>query len=430
MNQKLTSVLLGGAVAALLAGCADAVIPTTPVAASSAAAAREATASVARDRYLVHLAASARDVPGMSRALAAAHGGTIHHTLEGVFHGFSATLPAPAAEALRKNPNVVLVEPVALLSNAAHYEQLSAPWGLDRIDQRALPLDGAYRTYNTGAGAEIYILDTGILPTHQEFGGRASIGYDARPGDSRGGLPYGRDCHGHGTHVAGIAGGATTGVAKHATIIGVKANIDCTKTYNVDDVMAALRWVRDRKLANPSQPMVLNMSVNVIGGTNSTLDNTVQQVISAGVYVVVAAGNGDTNGNAVNACNVSPARVAGAYTVGWTNQNDSRNAISNYGSCLDMFAPGSGILSAGHTGTADYDVQSGTSMAAPFVAGAVAAGLVSTGWTMSTSSGPRLSYTPDVVTNAGTGSPNRLLYTGLDWLPQLVEEWPPCFPWC
>ncbi|NUS18058.1 MAG: S8 family peptidase, partial [Streptomyces sp.] len=271
----------------------------------------------------------------------------------------------------------------------------ASSWGLDRIDQRQLPLDGQFNTTGKGAGATAYILDTGIDYAHSEFGGRAVPGYDAI-GDGR----NGQDCNGHGTHVAGTVGGATFGVAPQAALVSVRV-LGCDGSGTWAGVVAGLDWVAQ----NAQQPAVLNAS---LGGDSSTaVDDAVNALADAGVLPVVAAGN-----NSTDACGVSPARAEGAFTVGATTSSDQQASFSNYGSCLSIYAPGEDIVSA-RLGGGSLS-ESGTSMASPHVAGVAvlykathpAASAAEVGsWLLGAS-------TAGVLGGVTPGSPNNLLYTG------------------
>jgi subtilisin family serine protease len=330
----------------------------------------------------------------VAEVLTSAYGGRINRVYRHALNGYAAEMTEDEALALSQDPRVQFVEEDGVMT--ADATQSGATWGIDRIDQRALPLSGTY-TYNwTGAGVRAYIIDTGILTSHTQFGGRAAVSYDAI-GDGR----NGQDCNGHGTHVAGTVGGSTYGVAKGVSLRAVRV-LNCTGSGSTSGVIAGVNWVA----ANRVLPAVANMSLG--GGASSSLDTAVNNAINAGVTFAVAAGNSNAN-----ACNYSPARVAAAITVGSTTSTDARSSFSNYGTCLDIFAPGSSIRSAWHTSTTATNTISGTSMASPHVAGAAALYLQgNTGASNATVRNALVTgSTTNRVTSAGTGSPNRLLYT-------------------
>lgn len=387
--------MLSVAAASLLAiGCIDE--PSAP-----SAIPQEPSASVIADqeagteipgRYILLFSKDAKDPPGLARQLANAHSGRIYHTYRAAVKGFAATLPPQALEALQRNPNIVLIEPDRVVTLTA--TQNNATWGLDRIDQRDRPLNTTYTYTPTGAGVRAYIVDTGIRTSHSEFGGRASVGFDALGGN-------GQDCNGHGTHVAGTVAGAVYGVAKSAIPIAVRV-LSCSGSGSTSGVIAGVDWVR----SNHVKPAVANMSLG--GGISSTLDNAVRNAVNAGVPFAVAAGNSNAD-----ACNSSPSRVAEAITVGSTTSSDARSSFSNFGTCLDIFAPGSSITSAWYTSNTATNTISGTSMASPHVAG-VAALYLQTNPSASSSAVANAiisTATTGRVTSPGSGSPNRLLYS-------------------
>lgn len=330
--------------------------------------------------------------PDLAELLTAIYGGETKKLYKHALNGFAARMTEEQALALSEDPRVAFVEEDARVYAIA--TQTSAPWGLDRIDQRALPRNGSY-TYNyTGAGVRVYVIDTGIRTTHAQFGTRAAVSFDAFGGN-------GQDCNGHGTHVAGSVGGSTYGVAKGALLRGVKV-LDCQGSGSNSGVIAGVDWVAQ----NHIKPAVANMSLG--GAASTALDNAVTNAVNAGVTFVVAAGNENQN-----ACNVSPARAAGTLTVGSTTSTDARSSFSNFGSCVDIFAPGSSIASAWYTSNTATNTISGTSMASPHVAGAAALYLQ-----RDTAAAPATvrtailnGATANVLTGIGTGSPNRLLYS-------------------
>ena len=337
----------------LLAACQSA-DPIAPEQAQPAAPVMAAS-DIARipGRYIVVFKSATRDVPGAARALAEAAGGQMGYLYNGGIKGFSVTLPPAAAAVLARSPLVEFVEEDQIMTASAI--QASATWGIDRLDQRTLPLNASYSYTATGTGVNAYIVDTGILPTHTEFGNRASIGYDAITPTA----PQ-PDCNGHGTHVAGTVGGSTYGVAKAVRLIGVRV-LNCNGSGSTSGVIAGVNWVA----TNAVKPAVANMSLG--GGASTALDNAVKAAINNGVTFVVAAGNSN-----LPACQYSPARVSAAITVGATTRTDAQASYSNYGSCLDLFAPGSAITSAWYTSATSTATISGTSMASPHVAGVAA----------------------------------------------------------
>lgn len=397
------------------------------------------------DQYIVVFKedlVSAASVSAMAADLVAAAGGETLQVYDAALQGFAARFPAgtgaEVAARLQQDERVAYVEQDAIASttqetpsaeqddtasitqDATVYHktpfeaeeakaaegqrsidtvQYGPVWGLDRNDQRNLPLNGQYIYFATGANVRAYIIDTGIRIAHSQFGGRASYGYDAIDGA----LPA-DDCNGHGTHVAGTVGGSTYGVAKGVRLIAVRV-LGCNGSGSYSQIIAGVNWVTNQKALAPSVPMVANMS---LGGPASTaLDNAVVNSISRGVTYVVAAGN-----DGGLACNSSPARTAGTITVGATDVTDTRPTWSSYGGCVDIFAPGVSITSAWYTSNTATANLNGTSMAAPHVTGVVALYLqrtpsASPSTVRSTIFGVA---TAGIVKNPGTGSFNRMLY--------------------
>ncbi|HEX8186671.1 MAG TPA: S8 family peptidase [Blastocatellia bacterium] len=285
--------------------------------------------------------------------LTAAYGGAITNVFSYAINGFAARMTEEQALKLSSDPRVKFVEEDSVME--ATTTQSNPPWGLDRIAQRDLPLNNSYSYTTTGAGVNVYIIDTGIRRTHTQFGGRAVVGFDAI-GDGR----NTSDCNGHGTHVSGTVGGSTYGVAKGVRLFAVRV-LDCNGSGSNSGVIAGVDWVT----ANRIRPAVANMSLG--GGASAALDTAVNNSINAGVTYAIAAGNSNQD-----AINFSPARVGAAITVGSTTINDARSSFSNFGSVVDIFAPGSSILSSWFSSDTATATLSGTSMATPHVAGVAA----------------------------------------------------------
>jgi subtilisin family serine protease len=327
--------------------------------------------------------------------LARQYGGRIAHVYENTIRGFAAEMSATSAAALARHAQVRYIE-----QDSERFivdTQTGATWGLDRIDQRDLPLNGSY-TYDTVASTvHVYVIDTGIRRTHAQFGGRVSTVGFSSISDGNGTS----DCNGHGTHVAGTIGGTTYGVAKSVSLHPVRV-LDCNGSGSTAGVIAGVDWVT----ANRTTPAVANMSLG--GGASTALDDAVRRSIAAGVTYALAAGN-----NNANACNSSPSRVTQALTVGSSTTGDARSSFSNFGTCVDLFAPGSSITSAWNTSDTASNTISGTSMATPHVAGAAALYLATNPTAAPSVVNAAIINNASVnkLSGVGAGSPNRLLYS-------------------
>jgi subtilisin family serine protease len=332
--------------------------------------------------------------PGAAVAAAAHRAGVAtRHTYTHALTGFAATLTAGQLRALRRDADVQAIEPNQVV-HALTTQSPTPNWGLDRIDQRTLPLNNAYTYFAAGAGVTAYVIDTGIDPTHPDFGGRAAVGYDATGGN-------GIDCNGHGTHVAGILGAKTYGVAKSVRLLGVRV-LNCQGSGTFADVIEGVDWVS----ANSPGPAVANMSLG--GSKSAAVDTAVNNLAASGVFVAVAGG-----GSGTDACNFSPGGASGAFTVAASDRTDHVASFNNTGPCIKLYAPGVQITSLWLNGTTA--TLSGSSMSAPHTAG-VAALYKSrfgdqptptvTQWLISVA-------TVGVLIGVPPNTPNRLLYTNL-----------------
>ncbi|GAA3752406.1 hypothetical protein GCM10022225_41070 [Plantactinospora mayteni] len=397
MSLPRRSVVVGVSTLAMIAAAALPAAAAPPEAPVRGVGSPNAVA----DSYIVvfkDTSVARANVSTTARGLIGKHGGKVGRTYSAALRGFEVSVSGQAARRIAADPSVAYVQQNQTFQVTG--TQPNPPsWGLDRIDQRNLPLNSSYTYPNTASNVNAYVIDTGIRFSHSDFGGRAVSGFDAIDGGTA------DDCHGHGTHVAGTVAGTSYGVAKGPRVYGVRV-LNCSGSGTTAQVVAGMDWVT----ANAVRPAVANMSLG--GGADSAIDTAVNNSINAGITYVVAAGNGNSLGVRQDACNYSPARVPNAITVGATQNNDAAASFSNFGTCVDILAPGVGITSAWSTSDTATNTISGTSMASPHVAGAAALVL---------SANPTWSpqqvrdylvnnSTPNVVTNPGTGTPNRLLY--------------------
>lgn len=375
--------LLSVAAAVLLVAGLTAPASAAPLVAVTAAPAGQGISG----QYIITLKKGA----SISAAVSRSHSSPLYRYGK-VLNGFAARLSSAQLTNLRSDSSVAAIEEDGVMR--IDTTQTNPPsWGLDRIDQRPLPLSASYTYTSTGSSVYAYVIDTGIYTANSDFGGRASVAYDALGGN-------GQDCNGHGTHVAGTIGGTSYGVAKSVRLRAVRV-LNCSGSGTNSQVIAGMNWVA----TNHVNPAVANMSLG--GGYSSSVNSAANNLANSGVFLAVAAGN-----SGANACNYSPSSAASVTAVAASSRTDTKPSWSNYGSCVTLYAPGVDIVSDYLSGTSTL---SGTSMASPHVAGVAALYKATYGNASSSTIRSWLisNATTGAITNNPSGTPNRLLYSGL-----------------